>query len=164
MPARRRYYSRRSGRPLKTVKYSNETYGFSIVRKPEDGEQTRFASATLVTKSEVGGMRKAKNFTIKLYTNSSLPVLFALIYVPAGTTPGQFNVPGAMASASVYEPNQNVILSGIVQNNNPVTLRTRLARNINSGDSIVVIAFINQRPGEGQFIELFGTCNYAITY
>ena len=60
MPARRRYYSRRATRPLKTVKYSNETFGFNVEKSNNDNNNWKTQS--IVPTSDVGGMRKAKKF------------------------------------------------------------------------------------------------------
>ena len=69
-------------------------------------------------------------------------------------------------AVSLYEPNQNVIMSGyITPNYNAMqTFRTRLARNLNSGDTIqMIIAPAAATDAVQQ--QLIGiSLNYAITY
>lgn len=167
MPRRRR--SRRSVyRPLKTAKYSNETFSFQQqISTYTQNEQY----PVLVSKStDVLGTRKAKNFTINFLSSSAqIPFLFALVFVPEGTAPspltwGSAVDSGYLISASMYNPNQNVILSGITAgfNQGVTRLKTRLARNLNSGDRIVLV----MKP-LGTFtdpIVVCGTVNYAISY
>lgn len=167
MPRRRRY--RRSVyRPLKTAKYSNETFNFqqAISEYTEGANYPVIVSAS----TDVLGTRKTKNFTVNFLSSSEdIPFLFALVYVPQGTNPaglrwGSTFQDGYLISASLYEPNQNVILSGITAgfNQGVITKKTRLARNLNSGDKLVFIF----RP-LGTFtspIVISGSVNYAISY
>ncbi|KAH0787886.1 Cap protein [Histomonas meleagridis] len=164
---RRRSYSR--GHPLKTVKYPNETYNSSgpISFNVGEGEQAvgDQVSATLISAASQG-MRKVKNFTLKMITDISIPVLWALVYVPDGTVIKNISLGTHAAPVSLYEPNQNVILSGYVTPNAAQTqvFRTRLARNLNSGHSIALVlrlaiqgTVINQK-----FLGV--QLNYAVTY
>lgn len=68
---------------------------------------------------------------------------------------------------SIYEPNQNVIMSGVVgPGSNQQTWRTRLARNLNSGDSIQICfssLYVTQ-IWQGDLFELNCTLNYAISF
>lgn len=136
----RRYYRRR---PYKTVKYSNETSSISDdVSVPVIGKDKPLTTVNslLAINSNIQGMRKVKNFTLHIDTNCPVPLYFALIYVPQGTSPGNINVGTVQNPVSFYEPNQNVILSGICRTESPqLTFRSRLARNLNSGDSIAII-------------------------
>lgn len=168
---RSRGYSRRFSRRIKTVKYSNETTTASGLIQQEAGDQT--TALVLIADSNVQGVRKCKNFELSLCgaawgntDNPNTPVVWALVYVPEGTEPtalrfGELNNP-----ASLYEPSQNVIMSGIwpaTQTSN-YKVKTRLARNLNSGDSIYLLL----RPGapmeEGADKAVVVNLNYAIAY
>lgn len=154
-----RRYRRRTARPLKTVKYSAETFSSNI----DVGEGvTDQGDITLVSAISQQGMRKAKNFTLRVLTNAGLPFIWALVYVPQGTSAQPLQTPGAQAG-SLYEPNQNVIMSGFARSAAPQeTYRSRLARNLNSGDAIVFI-YKPLFPPQAEF-SIHVTLNYAITY
>ena len=157
----KRSYSTR--RPLKTVKYSNETTNVtSFVSLAVNA----LASIPLITASSVQGVRKAKNFSLKVIYAGPQPLIFTLVYVPEGQTPQAINRGSYDQPASLYEPNQNVIMSGyIVPNNSQAqTFRTRLARNLNSGDSVQLLFTCadNSAVVTNQLIGI--SLNYAITY
>ena len=159
---RRRIRSYRRGRPLKTVKYSNETYNATVTFSL--AAQTQ-AATSLISAVDTQGTRKAKNFTLRFVFGGPVPLMFALVYVPQGQNPGNLTLGTIENPASLYEPNQNVILSGYIvsQSNQAPTFRTRLARNLNSGDSIALII----RSVDGTAIasaSLGIILNYAISY
>lgn len=171
---RRRRTSRRGySRPLKTIKYSNETTSFAEnVTFPNGNDQF---NAVIVSAVNSQGMRKAKNFTIKLTCATNAPIVWALVYVPQGQNPSTMGVGSSTNPVSLYEPNQNVIMAGTL----PVTMtpsggtgtttsfspqisRTRLARNLNSGDSIYLVC---RGLWDAEFVaQMTVMVNYAITY
>lgn len=163
---RRRYYP--ITRSLKAVKYSSENFTntFNIdLAVPKQYE------ITYVYGSEVGGMRKVKNFTANFDTNSAIPFLFALVFVPQGTTIGQLNLPIEDSShnplaGSLYEPNQNVILAGSFGGPGTSHSRyfTRLARNLNSGDRIILIYRCTFHPDESTIANVLSQISFAIAY
>lgn len=159
----RRY--RRYRRYTKPVKYSNETSNFAV-NIPIKADNYLGGQILLIDKTMTQGMRKAKNFTLTLTCITDIPIQFALVYVPEGTQPTQLNIGVADNYISLYEPNQNVILSGILPVNSgyPITKFTPLARNLNSGDQI----FLCLRSVDNYTIEtdvpLCVQLNYAITY
>lgn len=162
----RRYRRRRYAlsRPVKTAKYSNETFATSFIPI----NNTVF-NVVLSPSTTAGGTRKCKNFTLNMYT--TIPGFWALVYVPEGTNPGTLNwstptdesVP-VVSAASLYEPNQNVIMSGITRNTSEsYRFKTRLARNLNSGDAV----FFLFKPFGTVSSDAGGvamSCNYAIAY
>lgn len=164
----RRYRRRRYAitRPVKTAKYSNETYSaLGIV----DASRIADSYVLLSASTPVLGTRKAKNFTLTIVTDSDVPFFFALVFVPQGTEPGSLTASssvdeGVLLASSLYEPNQNVIISGSFGGPNSAVERfkTRLARNLNSGDSIVLI-FKNLVIGTAD-THVAIMCNYAISY
>ena len=182
----RRYRYRRYTRPKKSVRYSNETMYTDWVATVKNG--TRFNTHLkftypVIPVSNVQGMRKIKNITFNLLmhpdpylgteiTNDNFNPNFywALVYVPEGQGVGS-SVPTDQtnAFASAYEPNQNVIMSGVGQFNSPLTRKTRLARNLNSGDTVhlIIITSIGDADTTAQQdtgFWLTGTINYAICY
>lgn len=165
MPRRyRRRYSTR--RPLKTVKYSNETsnlIGPLTITSTDTGSQI---NAPLVSAVNTQGMRKAKNFTLKLIYGGNTPLIWALVYVPQGQTPSKLTRGSADTPASMYEPNQNVIMSGFIvpTYQQAQVYRTRLARNLNSGDSIQLLVATALAGATVTEAPIGATLNYAITY
>ena len=159
---RTRIRSYRRSRPLKTVKYSNETYNATVNFNLDAGVQ---ASAALISAIDTQGTRKAKNFTLRFVFGGNVPLVFAMVYLPQGQQPGNLTLGTVQQPASLYEPNQNVILSGYIvshQNQAP-SFRTRLARNLNSGDSIcLIIRTVDGSPINNASLGII--LNYAISY
>lgn len=146
----RRY--RRSGRyvrRLKTVKYSNETFNATFA----SSGTAATANTVLITQIDNQGTRKVKNFELSFSTGTSIynnsevsvpnqaPTLWALVYVPQGNMPQNISI-GTSTASTLYEPNQNVIMSGILppgKTTLPIRYKSRLARNLNSGDYIALV-------------------------
>lgn len=178
MPRRRRYYRR--SRAIKTVKYSSENTQFSLLLPTFTGPGTTEDNSlvSIISPIESQGVRKVKNISLS-FTPMAVPyaIAWALVYVPEGVAPSSLRISKAPTgetgtAVSMYEPNQNVILAGIVPpsnaatNNSPSTIRrTRLARNLNSGDQIMLILkYIASAAYEESPRYIFGVCNYAICY
>ena len=137
----------------KAVKYSNETSvsSFSFWCDYSNGQPTGKHVldniVLLIPATSIQGMRKAKNFTLRMTTNAVNPMLFALVYVPEGTHPSKITVDSGPAdtpfshitSSDLYNPNQNVIMSGEIVANMQNNFKTRLARNLNSADSVCLV-------------------------
>lgn len=166
-------------RPLKTTKYSNETYASSVLLSSSTQGQ-HAVSALSIIPDVIGGVlgtRKCKNFTLRIYahettstvgnttTNLRSSVAFALVFVPEGTEASVLQF-GAQSAKSLYEPNQNVILSGIIDSSQVYTYKTRLARNLNAGDRIVLVCYDLYVPESGGTTStlLAFSCNYAISF
>lgn len=166
MPRRYRRKSYRITRPLKAVKYSSETYaGAANAQFLANG----LYKSTAIPQTDVLGTRKCKNFTLTICTksNETIPMYFALVFVPQGTNASNLNIgtnfaDDALVPTSYYEPNQNVIMQGFVDAAQVYRFKTRLARNLNSGDTIQLI----WRP----FADFTANClfsftlNYAMSY
>lgn len=167
-----RRYRRQTRYPrrVKAVKYSNETATcyYSI---PTDVASGTNYSRTIIAATDTQGMRKVKNFTLntsfaQIIDVSSPPVniLWALVYVPGGTSVSQIAPPTGDTVLSLYEPNQNVIMSGLLTPNQPPqVVRSRLARNLNSDDSIVLVICPDRDVGT-LASDITCSLNYAITY
>lgn len=167
MPRRYRRYRSVYVRP--SQRYSVETQNINISGQIVDDESTH----TMIGQIESQGLRKAKNFTLNLSTTPfkkedgtlySGPIAFALVYVPQGTTPSHLTI-GTANAASLYEPNQNVILSGVyTAGESSLKTVSSLARNLNSGDSIkLILKYINQKMPYPS-LDIFAQLSYAITF
>lgn len=161
MVRRRRSRSVYSRRPVKSVKYSNETQTFNASIDVSTSVPVNYAQPIVVPLAQQG-TRKVKNFTLTIATDSASPILWALVYVPEGTKVSSIPFPDGNI-VSLYEPNQNVIMSGMVSDDNFSRVRSRLARNLNSGDAIYLMFRSNFYESEGQ-VNLQGVLNYAICY
>lgn len=127
------------------AKYSIETTSSNttLASMTVDGT-TRYYGAMVVPATTIQGMRKVKHMQVTVCLQHAAaaaahaggaPILWALVYVPAG----QATVSPPATSGSIYEPNQFVITSGIADAEaGPIRINTPLARNLNSGDSIVL--------------------------
>lgn len=175
---RRRYRSYRSGRS----KYSNETTNILYATPSAlaagttfptgtDSQGNSFRGVVIVPATTVYGARKAKNFDVSITTaGTQTPIVAALVYVPQGTTAGDVNMEAFTGDSvvSLYEPNQNVIGQFVIPatfagNTQTVTrFKTRLARNLDSGDMIVLVFGNATQIPEGA--QIVGTVNYAIKY
>lgn len=164
---RRRYYGRKS-------KYSNETFQetgvFTNQNLVNTGDFYQTPWLTVVPFTNVGGVRKVKNFSVRLgicgNTNDggliNIPYTYLLVYVPEKQNPGAVQT----ETGTLYEPNQNVIISGVGVTGQEVKSFNRLARNLNSGDSIQMIIVFNVGGTleGGDTIRVNLQTNYAITY
>ena len=129
--------------------------------------QTSVAAATttsivVVPSSNIRGMRKVKHLTISIAgASSGVGVYWALVYCPEGYSPQAFNVPTAEnPSVDLYYANQFVMSCGVLDfDAGPQRISTRLSRNLNSGDSIVLLL----RSVSGELSGLQGVVQYAIT-
>jgi hypothetical protein len=75
-----------------------------------------------------------------MLADSVVPVYWALLYIPEGLPPNPgLLVGGVSVGASIYEPNQNVIMYGVISSGAPVHQFCSLARNLNNGDAIILV-------------------------
>lgn len=164
----------------KKVRYSSETTSLNVTDQISANNMPTIPAnlpnakgMTLVAPAQIQGTRKVKNMTLSVAsTGNTVPLLCAVVYVPQGTlasdlTPGPNNLTGA----SLYEPNQNVIMQFVMnpigqggEGSNVQVFRTKLARNLDSGDSIVFVAVPAASSSTAQNVTIVGTFNYAISY
>lgn len=176
-------YSRKSFKPrYKKVRYSNETTAINVTSTIEANNQGTNPVFTngkkgliLVEPTQLQGTRKAKNMLLSISTvGNTVPLLCAIVYVPQGTEPSDvgFATEASRSGHSLYEPNQNVIMQFVL---NPVksdtnvgsdvqTFKTRLARNLDSGDSIMFVYAPAFASDNQMTVKIAGTFNYAISY
>ena len=182
------YYKPRS------TKYSNETISFNCNLAAAVPPNTTFPENTgtdnppgimIVNPTNVFGNRKVKNFTVKITANGNEDVILgALVYIPEGTVASRIMAGGM--SQSIYEPNQNVISTFVIPPNvkrdsdaaitqvsapTTVTVSNKLARNLNTGDYIVIILCSPNglrcgpgTQGTAEQVYISGTVNYAIKF
>ena len=187
LPYVRPYYNYRS------AKYSNETIAFNTsitenidggITFPDDVTVPNGRGCVIVAATDVLGNRKVKNFTIKVTANGNDDQIFgALVYVPEGTNASQLGVTGI--TQSLYEPNQNIICTFIIPPNcsrdnsgvitsqsapTQIVVSNKLARNLNTGDKIVLLfstpngLYAGDGTGEAVPCVVSGTVNFAIKY
>lgn len=122
------------------------------------------SGVVVVPPSDTQGMRKVKHIMVSLAMPGNATTLssiyWALVYVPAGTGVGTLQIGTTGSSTSFYEPNQFVMNCGVADfSAGPCRVSTRLARNLNSGDKIVLIM---SNP-LSQEVDLHYVVKYAIT-
>lgn len=166
---RRRYRLTRSlSVRVPRTRYSNETMNSTNTLNFTGTGSTNIQPIVLVNPISQQGVRKTKNYTLSLYCSkigeNTPPLQFVLVYVPEGTTPSALNIGTNSATTSLYEPNQNVILQGSILAGGSIVQRfsTRLARNLNAGDSIQLI--IQNPQGINGNATLQTQLNYSIAY
>lgn len=176
----RRYRRRRYAiaRPVKTAKYSNETYAVNDSVSGINPSASVFKNYAMVPITNVLATRKVKNFTLRIgiidarvntnpvtfLDHNGIRLHWALVYVPQGTNASDLT-PGVGTPTSLYEPNQNVIMSGFITDHQTYTYKTRLARNLNSQDGIVLrVEIVNEDGTNTEDVSFLAQLNYAISY
>lgn len=148
------------------MRYSSETKSVS-----DDHE---FAAggwgSTLLVKNSSSGLIKVKNPSLRVVCGATGldeggagagPIFFCVVYVPEATLVQQPHMGLYTNALSFYEPNQNVIIQGVLHpDGDSQTFRTRLARNLNPGDEIHIVYC----SGGHQRIHMAYTFNYAIGF
>jgi hypothetical protein len=132
--------------------------------------QTPTVPALLVPGSAAQGVRKVKNLTVKFVTTTlHVPLIFAVVYITEGVDPHNVTMSAGTPTqpVSLYEPAQNVIMYGqlVTQPQGPQQFHTRLARNLQSNDSIYLLLRPLVKDDEITWTaNLDILCNYAICY
>ena len=160
---RRRYYRKKNKWSIEQRPGFILGGGWATV---SDTYLNRQALIPVVTATQQEGVRKAKNISISLATPSTENTLnknssfyWALLYQPEGITPGDLSSQGQL-----YQPSQYVISSGIVTSTQgKMRISSRLARNLNQGDSIYLLIGTNNLslPSEPNQNQRF---NYLVRY
>lgn len=177
------YYRRSSRIRSGRAKYSSETTCFNTQIEANvaagttfpinnEGQANEYKGFVIVPATNVYGTRKVKNFTIRITAhNNDTALVGALVYVPEGTKASDMSTTNP--TQSLYAPQQNVISSFIVpsqaadnDSDTVVNISSRLARNLSSGDSIILIlctAYSMEASAE-EPVTVMGTVNYAIKF
>ena len=181
---RRSRKSRRTYSIVKPVRYSAENYGSILALETTAPNGHAYFNIDLIPVVVNNlGTRKVKNFTLRLWTSDTLdqtpipdtdpqewdtvghltPCLYwFLVYVPEGTTPYTPQVGIGETALSLYEPNQNVIMSGIIDDSQVYTFKSRLGRNLQSGDTIALVVFDSRTNVSGH--RLITDCRFSVSY
>ena len=150
----RRGYNRRLG------KYTSENYNCLLAFAP--GEDAKYS--VVVGDTSTAGVRKVKNFTIYVPNIASGGAVWALVYVPQGLDQNAgLNIATSGNAVSLYEPNQNVIACGCLMNHGQI-VRSRLARNLGSGDSIVLVMKLAEALTGAEPLKWLFSVSYAIKF
>ena len=119
----------------------------------------------------IQGVRKVKNFTINIegdfhkegdIKDKSYVINYMLIYHPSGLNIPAITIP-AQIPGELFKANQYIILQGILTPLNNKIQYSKLARNLNSGDSIDLI-LINPSSTTDLAGNILCNLNYAIAY
>lgn len=162
MPRRRRTFKR--SRPLKTMKYENETKSIGATIPIEANSFTP-TKIIICQNTDVQGVRKVKNFYLEMAFHSDAIGYYALIYEPAGQQANTLIQAGPNQAVDIFQPNQNIIFAGtILDSGSDIKRKTRLSRNLNSGDSIVLIIYLMNPTAAAINIVTQGVINYSICY
>ena len=164
----RRYggYSRRGRHWSPTTQVVSATTGSSQASLPIAYNRVNTSSG--INQYPIGPIMKVKNFRLNVVFDSSVTVLWALVYVPEGMPIGRLNSGPATPTDnafSLYEPQQYIIASGLYSSQGtdgstagPLRVWTPLARNLNPGDGVFFVwKALTTASGIGTFL----TVNYA---
>ena len=141
-----------------------------VAELPPDRVQSR-CSENQRGSYTVGPVMKVKNFRLNVVFDSSVTVLWALVYVPEGLPIGRLSTSVSAGSQddaqALYEPQQFIIASGLYSSvgtggssAGPLRVWTPLARNLNPGDGVFFVwKALTQASGVGTFFTLnYATC------
>ena len=169
MSPKRRYYKLHSNKD----KYSIEQTNFN---SPAVANWTQVPAANetqldslqwnidVVPPTDFQGMRKIKHLTISLCNagsnTESLALIYNIVFVPQGYAAQTIAFPNNGYALNNYTANQFVMSSGVIDfSAGPTRIYSRLSRNLNSGDRIILIL---AAPG-GAASSIIGQISYAIT-
>lgn len=137
----------------------------------------------IVPASKVAGIRKVKNIGFDLTTNCDVPLIYSVFYLPEGSGEGSIssNINKVTAAADdtqdgglnfveLYAANQWVIGCGSIIQGTIGRFRSRMARNLNNGDLVLVFVHsanneplqIGSDPTNSVYVSITGS--YAIKY
>lgn len=131
-----------------------------------DAYLNRQALIPVVAATDQEGVRKAKNISISLSTptttttyDANYPFYWALVYLPEGVAAQELSSTGQLYPSSQYVMNSGIVSS--VQGK--MRIWSRLARNLNQGDSIYLLLGTSQAylTDDTNFRNRF---NYLIRY
>ena len=157
-----------SGRRTPRKFFRGPKKSYSIERQLFNAVLTSAANSgttVVVPASTEQGKRKVKNFSIQFVSDSTGTVnnvVWALVYVPEGYNPNALE----RTVGSLYEPNQNVIAAGIINDLTSATNRvfTPMSRNLNSGDRIYLLLSTSPSLAPTNPVILSFLVTYAISY
>ena len=167
----RRYFRRRYANKDKysieqTNFQSSAVQDWTEVQPASQFTQTSYQFITaLVPPSTTQGMRKIKHLTISMANitgDQNGLIWYAIVYVPEGYEPQALQIPNVGAACVNYAANQFIMNSGVIDfSAGPTRIRSKLSRNLNSGDQIyLILATTAESPAT---MKVYGQVSYAIT-
>ena len=166
----RKYRSHRIHRDKYSIEQTNvNTSAISnwvtVVGSSEDISDSKQTNVSVIAPVPYQGKRKVKHLTISMCnvgTSDNIPLIYSLVYVPQGYTPQPILFPEDGFAQNNYEANQFVMSSGVIDfSAGPCRIKSRLARNLNSGDSIYLILATNTLTSSNSIL---AQVSYAISY
>lgn len=96
--------------------------------------------------------------------------LFSIMYIPEGINPSSVTTPLSSLGSSIFYTHPEWIMGWTridytnAAQKNEVSITSRLKRNLNPGDKIMLIVynFNNASSGSAQTIDITGTCSYCV--
>jgi len=166
----RKYYKRTYKKDKYSVEQTNvltpAVSSWSLVEVTDETKlNSRQFAIPIIPSVAFQGMRKVKHLTISICNTASstedLALLYSIAFVPQGYEPQTISVPNYGYAQNNYQSNQFIMSSGVIDfSAGPARIRTRLSRNLNSGDSIILLlATPNLNAGSA----LLAQVSYAIT-
>ena len=166
---RRRYHRHSSSRDKYSIEQTTIRTpilnDWAAVEATTETDASHQFNMPIIPPTAVEGMRKVKHLTFTISNGASagesVPLYYAIVYVPQGYAPQPLRIPLVGQAASLYYANQFVMSSGVLDfSGGPLRIRSPLSRNLNSGDSIyLVLATLQSYAASSFFIEV----QYAIT-
>lgn len=143
-----RRFTRRRYRRSIAGPYSREGTRYVVVAPQTQGMWENYT--TVVPPIETQGNRKVKNILMSIGVRSlDYPIVYTVYYLPQNAEPNTFLAPTVSYWntgtrtwvnnwSSTYEPNQNVLCTGILSKETPARVYWSGLRTLNSGDRIVL--------------------------
>lgn len=168
MPRTTTSVTRRTWGPRKKYSLARSAIGSTVVPAQGGGLGAQ-QSVPIVTSVTGQGKRKCKNFDIQLASQvvaSDDPLIYyALVYVPSGSVPAEIS---NASNTQFYSPASNVLAAGVYDcaQGTGFRVRTRLARNLNAGDQVVLLlrGQSSDDAADPGNIKLWGLVTYVVAY
>ena len=141
--------------------------------------QNKETAAPIVPADLTNGVRCVKHLRVTLTTpyigladqgninvGNALTFYWALVYVPQGYDVQEINIPSQVdASVPLYDANQFIMASGVATiTTQPVTVRSPLSRNLNSGDNIQLVCYSLAAGASTEDVPIWAHTSYSICY
>lgn len=145
----------------RALRYSQEHGTFWTQVQNASGPNSHM-SIPVVAQSGTAGVRKVKNIKLDMVSEVSVPTYWAILYIPDGISADPpLNVGVLQAGASIYEPNQHVMMYGVCSSFSPTHQFSSLSRNLNGNDQVILVC---QAIADGPQINLRGVVSFVIAF
>lgn len=159
----RRYHRRSGGYSVEhtLVRTPASDAWVSVPAEDETETASNQYSVSIIPPTSTEGKRKVKHLTLSFSATSNDFAVYAIVYVPQGYEPQPLHIPNTGYALDMYDANQYVLSCGVLDfTGGPLRIRSRISRNLDSGDSIyLVLAYVyNAAP------TIYTEITYAIKY